>query len=151
MPRISEVMTRGVETIGPDATLQRAAQLMDELNIGALPVCDGEQLVGMITDRDITVRATAAGMEPAQHRVSEVMTSQTRWCTEDQSTDEVMRQMGDVQIRRLPVVDAQRHVVGIVSLGDLATRVAQHTDEVLRDVSWPSEPDRPQPNEATRH
>jgi CBS domain-containing protein len=151
MPRISEVMTRGVETIGPDATLQRAAQVMDELNIGALPVCDGEELVGMITDRDITVRATAAGMDPAQHCVSEVMTSQTRWCTEDQSTDEVMRQMGDVQIRRLPVVDAQRRVVGIVSLGDLATRVAQHTDEVLRDVSWPSEPDRPQPNEATRH
>ena len=145
MARISEVMTRGVQTIRPDESLQRAAQVMDELNVGALPVCDGEQLVGMITDRDITVRATAAGMEPTQHHVSEVMTSQTRWCTEDQSTDEVMRQMGDVQIRRLPVLDAQQHVVGIVSLGDLATRVSQHTDEVLRDVSWPSEPDRSQP------
>jgi CBS domain-containing protein len=145
MARISEVMTRGVETIRPDESLQRAAQVMDELNVGALPVCDGERLVGMITDRDITVRATAAGMEPAQHRVSEVMTSQTRWCTEDQSTDEVMRQMGDVQIRRLPVLDAEQRVVGIVSLGDLATRVSQHTDEVLRDVSWPSEPDRSQP------
>jgi CBS domain-containing protein len=151
MATISEVMTRGVETIRPDESLQRAAQVMDELNVGALPVCDGEQLVGMITDRDITVRATAAGMEPSQHRVSEVMTAQTRWCTEDQSTDEVMRQMGDVQIRRLPVLDAEHRVVGIVSLGDLATRVAQHTDEVLRDVSWPSEPDRPLPNDAARH
>jgi CBS domain-containing protein len=143
MARISEVMTRGVEVIRPDETLQRAAQLMDELNIGALPVCRNDQLVGMITDRDITVRATAAGMEPTQHCVSEVMTEQTRWCTEDQSTDEVMRQMGDVQIRRLPVLDEHGHVVGIVSLGDLATRQSQHTDEVLRDVSWPSEPDRP--------
>lgn len=145
MARISEVMTRGVEVIRPDESLQRAAQLMDELNVGALPVCDGEELVGIVTDRDITVRATAAGLEPTQHRVSEVMTQQTRWCTEDQTTEDVMKQMGDVQIRRLPVLDEQRKVVGIVSLGDLATRQSQHTDEVLRDVSWPSEPDRPEP------
>ena len=151
MARISEVMTRGVETIRPDESLQRAAQVMDELNVGALPVCDGERLVGMVTDRDITVRGVAQGRTADQTPVSEVMTAQTRWCTEDQSTDEVMRQMGDVQIRRLPVLDAEHHVVGIVSLGDLATRVAQHTDEVLRDVSWPSEPDRPQANDATRH
>ncbi|WP_280156201.1 CBS domain-containing protein [Piscinibacter sp. XHJ-5] len=151
MARISEVMTRGVEVIRPEETLQRAAQLMDELNIGALPVCRDDQLVGMITDRDITVRATAAGMEPTQHHVSEIMTEQTRWCTEDQSTDEVMRQMGDVQIRRLPVLDERGQIVGIVSLGDLATRQAQHTDEVLRDVSWPSEPDRPDSNSGARH
>ena len=150
MARISEVMTRGVEVIRPDESLQRAAQVMDELNVGALPVCNGGELVGMITDRDITVRATAAGMEPATHCVSEVMTEQTRWCTEDQSTDEVMKQMGDVQIRRLPVLDAQRKIVGIVSLGDLAIRQSEHTDEVLRDVSWPSEPDRPQSGSTSR-
>ena len=149
MSKVSEVMTRGVEVIGPDESLQRAAQVMDELNVGALPVCRGEELVGMITDRDITVRATAAGMEPGQHCVSEVMTEQTRWCTEDQTTEDVMKQMSDVQIRRLPVLDEQRHVVGIVSLGDLATRQSEHTDEVLRDVSWPSEPDRPEAGSAT--
>ncbi|MFL6664062.1 MAG: CBS domain-containing protein [Rhizobacter sp.] len=149
MARISEVMTRGVQCIRPDESLQRAAQVMDELNVGALPVCRGEELVGMITDRDITVRATAAGMEPGQHCVSEVMTEQTRWCTEDQTTEDVMKQMSDVQIRRLPVLDEQRHVVGIVSLGDLATRQSEHTDEVLRDVSWPSEPDRPEAGSAT--
>ena len=151
MTRISEVMTRGVEVIRPEESLQRAAQLMDELNVGALPVCKDDQLVGMITDRDITVRATAAGMEPSQHSVSEVMTEQTRWCTEDQSTDEVMRQMGDVQIRRLPVLDERGQIVGLVSLGDLATRQSQHTDEVLRDVSWPSEPDRPDTIPGARH
>ena len=148
MPRISEVMTRGVEVIPPDASLQRAAQVMDELNIGALPVCEGGELVGMITDRDITVRATAAGMEPAAHCVKEVMTEQTRWCTEDQTTEDGMSQMGDVPIRRLPVLNEQREIVGIVSLGDLAIRQSEHTDEVLRDVSWPSEPDRPQGNQA---
>ncbi|TMH34059.1 MAG: CBS domain-containing protein, partial [Betaproteobacteria bacterium] len=77
MPKISEVMTRGVEVIGPDESLHHAAQLMDELNVGALPVCSGDQLVGMITDRDITVRATAAGLDPDETCVSEVMTEQT--------------------------------------------------------------------------
>ena len=149
MATIKEVMTRGVEVIAPEESLQRAAQLMDELNVGALPVCSGPELVGMITDRDITVRATAAGMDPTQHVVREVMTEQTRWCTEDQTTEDVMKQMGDVQIRRLPVLDANREVIGIVSLGDLATRQSQHTDSVLREVSWPSEPDRPTTNTAT--
>ncbi|HMC15020.1 MAG TPA: CBS domain-containing protein [Albitalea sp.] len=142
MPKIAEVMTRGVEVIRPDDSLQRAAQMMDELNVGALPVCDGKQLIGMITDRDITVRATAVGLDPEATCVSEVMTDQARWCTEEQSTDEVMRQMGDVQIRRLPVLNAANELVGIISLGDLATRQAGHVDDALRDISWPSEPDR---------
>ena len=142
MPKISEVMTRGVEVIRPAETLQRAAQRMDELNVGALPVCDGQKLVGMITDRDITVRATAAGMDPNATSVFEVMTEQTRWCTEEQSVDEVMKQMADVQIRRLPVLDGQRQLVGIVSLGDLAVRQNTHIDGALRGISSPSEPDR---------
>lgn len=149
MTMIHEVMTRGVQVIPPDTSLQRAAQLMDELNVGALPVCEGRDLVGMITDRDITVRATAAGFEPTQHVVREVMTEQTHSCTENQTTEEVMKQMGDVQIRRLPVLDEHHEVVGIVSLGDLAIRQSAHTDAVLREVSWPSEPDRPQPNAAS--
>ena len=142
MPKISEVMTRGVEVIRPAETLQRAAQRMDELNVGALPVCEGESLVGMITDRDITVRATAAGLDPNETPVSDVMTEQTRWCTEEQSVDEVMRQMSDVQIRRLPVLNGAHELVGIVSLGDLAVRQSGHIDGALREISSPSEPDR---------
>ena len=142
MPKISEVMTRGVEVIRPAETLQRAAQRMDELNVGALPVCEGESLVGMITDRDITVRATAAGLDPNETHVSDVMTEQTRWCTEEQSVDEVMRQMSDVQIRRLPVLNGAHELVGIVSLGDLAVRQSGHIDGALREISSPSEPDR---------
>jgi CBS domain-containing protein len=142
MPRVSEVMTRGVEVIQPDDTLQRAAQMMDDLNVGALPVCDGDELVGMITDRDITVRAVSDGMDPIESRVSEVMTAQAYSCTEEQTTDEVMTQMGDLQVRRLPVVNGDGDIVGIVSLGDLATRQPGHIDNALREISTPSEPDR---------
>lgn len=145
MQRVADVMTRGVEVISPQATLQAAAQLMDDLNVGALPVCENRRLVGMITDRDITVRATATGLSPNETPVSEVMTEHTRWCKEHQTTDEVLQQMSDVQIRRLPVLNDQDELVGIVSLGDLATKEPEGVQELLRDISSPSEPDRPQP------
>ena len=114
---------------------------MDELNVGALPVCDQSGLVGMITDRDITVRATAAGLS-GNTRISDVMTDHARWCTGEQTVQEAMQQMADVQIRRLPVVDSDHQVVGIVSLGDLATRHQGHVAAALRRISDPSVPDR---------
>ena len=131
-----------MQVVRPDESLQRAAQVMDELNVGSLPVCDRSGLVGMITDRDITIRATAAGLS-ADTRVGEVMTGHARWCRSDQTVQEAMQQMADVQIRRLPVVDAQNQVVGIVSLGDLATRHQGHVAAALRRISDPSMPDRP--------
>ena len=143
MQTIQEVMTREVQTISPEENIQRAAQLMDELNVGSLPVCDGERLVGMITDRDITVRATAAGQAPDRTRVGDVMSTDVRTCQANQSVDEVLGQMGDVQIRRVPVVDQQSHqLVGIVSLGDIATKHAAHVDRALEEISEPSKPDR---------
>ena len=131
-----------MQVVRPDESLQRAAQVMDELNVGALPVCDASGLVGMITDRDITVRAMAVGL-PADTRVADVMTDHARWCTGEQSVQEAMQQMADVQIRRMPVVDAEHRVVGIVSLGDLATRHQGHVAAALRRISDPSMPDRP--------
>ena len=143
MQKISDFMTRNVQVVRPDESLQRAAQVMDELNVGSLPVCDKSGLVGIITDRDITVRATAAGLAPGATTVSDVMTDNARWCTTEQSVSEAMEQMADVQIRRLPVLDAERQVVGIVSLGDLATRHSGHVAAALRRISDPSMPDRP--------
>ena len=131
-----------MQVVRPDESLRRAAQVMDELNVGSLPVCDRSGLVGMITDRDITVRATSAGLS-ADTRVRDVMTDHARWCTGEQTVQEAMAQMADVQIRRLPVVDADRQVVGIVSLGDLATRHQGHVAAALRRISDPSAPDRP--------
>ena len=142
MQRISDVMTRGVEVISPSATLLVAAQLMDELNVGALPVCEGRRLVGMITDRDITVRATASDLKPSEVKVGEIMSEHTRWCLENQTTDEVIQQMCDVQVRRIPVLNDDEELVGIVSLGDLAIRDPQGVEEVLRGVSTPLEPNR---------
>jgi len=149
MQIISEVMTPDVQSVSPRETLRRAAQMMDDLNVGALPVCDGKRLVGMVTDRDITVRATSAGMTPDDATVEQVMSVDVRCCFEDQTVDEVMRQMADTQIRRVPVVsrdDVQR-VVGIVSLGDIVTKSAggagrQDIRQVVEKVSFPSEPDR---------
>jgi len=146
MQMVSEVMTRNVQFVSPQENLQRAAQMMDALNVGALPVCDGGRLVGMVTDRDITVRGTAAGKVPEQAHVEEVMSTDVRWCFEDQPLDDVMRQMADTQIRRVPVVshdDAQR-LVGIVSIGDVATK-AGDAGQVVKQVSTPSEPDRSPP------
>ena len=118
MQTIKEVMTREVQSISPQETIQRAAQMMDELNVGSIPVLDGQKLVGMITDRDITVRATAAGQAPGSTRVGDVMSTDVRTCSPNQTVDEVLGQMGDVQIRRVPVVDENsQQVVGIVSMG----------------------------------
>lgn len=142
MQTIAEVMTTDVEVVRPEETLRDAARAMADLDVGSLPVCDGRKLIGMITDRDITVRAVADGMDPNKAQVSEVMTAQAYSCSEEQTTDEVMVQMGDLQVRRLPVVDHEGQIVGIVSLGDLATRQSGHIDNALREISTPSEPDR---------
>lgn len=143
MRRIADVMTRGVEVIAPDATLQMAAKMMDDLNVGALPVCDNRRLVGMITDRDITVRATASDLRPSEVRVSDIMTEHPRWCLESQTLEEVAQQMSDVQVRRIPVLDKDNALIGIVSLGDIAVREPEAVQDVLREISTPSEPDRP--------
>jgi len=143
MQTIQDVMTRDVQTVSPQETVQRAAQLMDELNVGAIPVLDGDKLVGMITDRDITVRSVAAGQAPGSTKVSDVMSTDVRTCTSKQSVEEVLNTMGDVQIRRIPVVDeGSGKIIGIVSLGDVATKHAADVDRTLDEISSPSEPDR---------
>lgn len=148
MQTIQDVMTRDVRTIAPKDSVQRAAQLMDELNVGAIPVCDGDRLVGIITDRDITVRSVAAGQAPASTQVQDVMSTDVRTCTTNQTVDEVLGQMGDVQIRRVPVLDEQSHrMVGIVSLGDMAAKHSAGIDHTLEEISTPAEPDR----SPTRH
>ena len=136
MQRVFEVMTRDVQSVTSRDTVRRAAQLMDDLNVGALPVCDGERLIGMVTDRDITVRATSAGLNPDDALVEQVMSTDVRSCFEDQPLEEVARQMADTQIRRVPVVshDDARRLVGIVSLGDIATKAGGARRHVVEQV-----------------
>lgn len=140
--RAGEIMTRNVETIRPGASIREAARMMDELNVGALPVCHGARLVGIITDRDITVRATSDGMQPDRTPVHVVMTDDVCWCFEDDPIDQVEEQMARRQIRRMPVMDRSKRLVGLLTLGDLATDEAPGTERTLRSVSWPAEPDR---------
>lgn len=143
MQTIRDVMTPDVQTISPQDTVQRAARMMDDLNVGAIPVCDGDRLVGMITDRDIAVRSVAAGQAPDQTRVVDVMSTDVRTCNSDQDVGDVLKTMGDAQIRRVPVLDAQsKQLVGIVSLGDVATRTSGSADKALDQISAPSAPDR---------
>src|SRR6266576_241805 len=108
--RLREVMTPGVEVIHPDASLAAAAAKMKALNIGVVPVCDGDRLVGMITDRDITLRATATWGDPATTTVGEVMTPEVLWCFEDQDVLEAARVMAEAQTRRLPVLDGDKRL-----------------------------------------
>ena len=143
MQTIRDIMTPDVQTISPQDTIQRAAQMMDELNVGAIPVCDGDRLVGMITDRDITVRSTAVGQSPSDTPVEDVMSTDVRTCFSNQTVEDVLATMGDVQIRRVPVIDEEsKELVGIVSLGDIATKSRGDTDGALDEISSPSEPDR---------
>ncbi|MEY4562069.1 MAG: hypothetical protein RLZZ618_1346 [Pseudomonadota bacterium] len=135
MPTISKVITRNVVVIRPDETVQRAAQLMSQLNVGALPVYDGVALRGIVTDRDITVRAIALGRDASTTPVAEIMSAQTLSCAEDDQIDDVLKLMGDAQVRRLPVLSRDKEIIGIVSLGDLATRQRGDVDTALREIS----------------
>jgi CBS domain-containing protein len=140
--RVSEVMTRDVKVVAPGDSVRRAAQMMHELNVGVVPVCDGQRLVGMVTDRDITIRSTAAGKAPDKATVSEAMSTNVRWCFEDDDVQDVVRKMSDSQIRRIPVVNRDKKLVGIVALGDLATDQAPGAASALKNISEPSKPDR---------
>ena len=153
MQTIQDVMTSDVQSITSQETVQRAAQMMDNLNVGAILVLDDGKLVGMVTDRDITVRSTAAGLAPDQSHVRDVMSTDVRTCSPDQTVDEVLDQMGDAQIRRVPVIDPQsRQVIGIVSLGDMAAKHSAGIDHTLENISTPAEPDRSTLGNAdTRH
>ena len=113
--KVSQVMTREVGSVHPDATLQRAALMMGELDTAMLPVCDRGRLVGVITDRDIAVRAAARGLSPLASLVGDVMSARVIWCTEDQDVDEVARCMDAERLSRLPVLGGGRQIVGIVS------------------------------------
>ena len=137
MTTIAEIMTRSVATVQRDETLQAAAQRMRDMDVGSLPVLDGQAIVGMVTDRDIVVRGVADGMVAQESLVSDVMTEEVRCCRADDSIEAVMAEMGDAQVRRLPVLAADNTIVGVVALGDLATRQSGHTDETLREISTP--------------
>jgi CBS domain-containing protein len=139
MQKVSEVMSTDVQTISPDDTIEEAAQEMRDGDFGLVPVVEDEQLVGVVTDRDIAIRAVAEGKDPSTP-VGEVMSEGVVWVNEDDSVEDAARIMSEHQIRRLPVVDSEQHLVGIVSLGDFAVDSSEIEPvvEALSDISRPS-------------
>ena len=135
--KISDIMSRDVQVARPEDTLRDAAETMARIDVGSLPICDGRRLLGIVTDRDIVVRGLAKGLG-ADSGVTQVMTEGVEYCFEDDDLVEVSDKMAASQIRRIPVVDRDRNLVGIVSLGDVA-REARPADagDVLEEVSQP--------------
>ena len=137
--QVSQILTRDVETIRPDTTVREAAQRMRSMDVGALPVCDGRHLLGMVTDRDITIRITAEGRDAANTPVQEAMTPSVDFVFEDQDVQDAARIMKDRQIRRLPVLSRDKQLVGILSLGDLSQTGDDRTSgDTLQKISEPN-------------
>jgi CBS domain-containing protein len=136
--KVHDSMTRDVQIATPSQSVRDAARLMAELDVGVLPVGENDRLVGMITDRDIVVRAVAAGYGP-DTPVREVMSPQVQYCFEDQTVEEITANMGEIQVRRLPVVDRDKRLVGIISLGDIAVQTGreQEAGAALSGISRP--------------
>ncbi|MBB4640543.1 CBS domain-containing protein [Rhizorhapis suberifaciens] len=136
--KVMECMSRDVRTVDAEEPIQEAATAMADIDSGILPVSKDEKLVGMITDRDIAIRAIARGRGPSTP-VQEIMSNEVRYCFEDEDVDDVLDNMADIQVRRLPVVNRDKRLVGIVSLSDLATSAGPaHTGEALGEIARPS-------------
>ena len=138
---VKDIMTPNVKCTQPKASLQQAARMMKDLDIGSLPVCgDNDRLVGMVTDRDITVRAVAEGQDPSTTLVRDVMTDKILYCYDDQDVSEAAQSMEDNQVRRLVVLNRDKRLAGIVSLGDVAvdTHDEQLAGHALEAISEPA-------------
>ena len=138
---VSKIMSHDVKLVSPDDTLEKAAKLMAKLDIGVVPVGENDRLVGMITDRDIAVRAVAAGKSPKEAKVRDFMTPDVKFVYEDEAVEDVARNMSSLQVRRLPVLNREKRLVGMISLGDVATSSSPaFSGTALRDVSQPNNP-----------
>jgi CBS domain-containing protein len=136
--QVKDAMTTNVELASPNQTIRQAALLMGKNDCGVLPVADKDSLVGMITDRDIAIRAIAAGKGP-KTPVREIMTPDVLYCFEDQDIEEVARNISDIKVRRLPVMNREKRLVGILSLGDVSLKTggSDPASDALKAISEP--------------
>jgi CBS domain-containing protein len=134
--RVADVMSRDVKLVSPDDNVRHVAQMMREADTGVLPVAEGDRLIGMLTDRDVAVRLVAEGRDPTQTKVRDVMTAEVRYVFEDEELEHVAENMAGQQVRRLPVMNRQKRLVGVVSLGDMAKgRHSPLTGRALRGIA----------------
>ncbi len=137
--RVSEAMSRDVQICTPGSSIKECAKMMAEIDAGAMPVGENDRLIGMITDRDIAIRAIGAGKGP-DTPVRDVMSTEVKYCFEDEDLDHVATNMADIRVRRLPVVNRDKRLVGIVSLGDLAVKEKKAATKAVSGVSQPGGP-----------
>jgi CBS domain-containing protein len=137
MTQIKDCMTQNCMWIAPTTTLNEAAKIMAEQNLGFLPVAENDRMVGMVTDRDMVTRAMAQNMNTAETQVQQAMTEKTYYCYDDQTAEEICQNMAELQIRRMPVVNREKRLVGAVSFGDLAQYAAeQQIGQAERQITW---------------
>ena len=139
MTTVNDVMTRDVRTLTPSDTVASAAKAMEELDVGVIPVCEGDKLLGMVTDRDIVVRAVAQGLD-GNTPLARVMSTDIRTARETDDLDTVLADMASSQIRRLPVLNGAERLVGIISIGDIAVKGQDEEDagQSLGEISAPA-------------
>ena len=136
--RVCDAMTPDVQLCTPEDSLKDAAEAMGALGVGLLPVAENDRLVGMVSDRDIAVRGIGMGRGP-DARIRDVMTAEVKYCFEDQDLDEVTANMGEIQVRRLPVLNREKRLVGIIALGDIAqAKGGDGAGVALSEISRPS-------------
>lgn len=137
---VEKVMTTRVSWVTPETTLPEIARRMRAEDIGSVPVAENDRLVGMVTDRDIVLRGVADGGDVDRIQARQVMSSQVLYCYEDQPIADVLKNMGDNQVRRLPVVSREKRLVGVVSLGDLSRAAGAKSGSALKEISKPAQP-----------
>jgi CBS domain-containing protein len=139
MQKLKDLMSRDVQIISPDGTIKEAAQQMRKGNFGMMPVGENDRMIGTISDRDIVIRAVAEGKDPST-KVREIMSEGIVWAYEEDSVDDAVKLMSDHQIRRLPIVNADKRLVGIVALGDFAVESSaiEAAGEALSEISKPT-------------
>ncbi|MBW8744576.1 MAG: CBS domain-containing protein [Sphingomonas sp.] len=136
--KVNECMTREVTIVDPDDTIEEAARTMADIDAGILPVGEDDRLVGMVTDRDIAIRGVGQGREPSA-KVRDVMSPEVRYCFDDDDAEDVLNNMAELQVRRMPVLSRSKRLVGVISITDLALNGGEaHTGEVLREIARPS-------------
>ena len=137
--KVRDVMSDDVKLATPEMSLEQAAQIMEDVDAGVLPVAEKDRLVGMLTDRDIVVRAVAKGLDPKRALVREAMSAEVKYCYEDEDLNHVAQNMADLQLRRLPVLNREKRLVGIISVGDIATSDKPiKAGAALRGIAQPS-------------
>lgn len=138
--RVSEAMTRDVKVANPNQSLHDVAKIMADDDVGSLPVGENDRLVGMITDRDIAIRAVAQGKSPDATKVRDVMTEDVKYCFDDQDIADVARNMGEIQVHRLPVLNHDKRLVGIIALADIAnTAGAELAGDAVQGICEPTQ------------